>query len=76
MHQIRFLLGLPLDPAEGAGRGVGKGKGCVVAVGEWTPLDTFIYILALTPSGTLLTLFQPCDFVIRVVFAGRVRTER
>jgi len=43
--------------------GEAEGKCRIVAVGRWTPLDGFIYILALTPSSRLLILFQSCDFV-------------
>jgi len=46
------------------GEGWRRGReGCIVAVGGWTPLDGFIYILALTPSRKLFTLLQSCDFV-------------
>ena len=35
--------------------------GLVCGTGLRVPVFTF---LALTPSGRLLTLFQPCDFVL------------
>ena len=63
MRQIRFLLGL--RPRLRWWRGAGKGRVTSWLLGGgWTPLDGFIYILALTPSGRLLTLLKSCDFVL------------
>ena len=53
-HSENTLLMFNYLPTWGAGEG--KGKGCVMAVGGWTPLDGFIYTLALTPSISALWL--------------------
>ena len=49
MHRISFLPQTPLGGGEGWRR-LREGLR-IVAVGGWTPLDGFIYILALTPSS-------------------------